>query len=259
MKQVMFIIGFLLGSFLLFSSFSIRENPQDPPRGKKGEKATRHIRLEKIENGEKTVLDTVIEGNQVFVWNGDTIGSAKEFEWFAKENFELDSLPKDFNFHFFELDEEGDDRFVFAPLAPPAMHAPTVPHVITLNKKRGGNVIDLSDQEIISYKKKKMSGGREKITIIRNEPSETTEEEDIVVTIPEIPEPAVWIGKDGVEKIRKVKVIKNEDGEIEVIENEGVGGKHDKKEVIIIRKKAEDGSVDVEYEMHENEENKENK
>jgi hypothetical protein len=33
----------------------------------------------------------------------------------------------------------------------------------------GRNLIDLSDPGIISYQKKKMSGGREKITIIRNE------------------------------------------------------------------------------------------
>ncbi len=33
-----------------------------------------------------------------------------------------------------------------------------------------GNVINLADPGIISYKKKKLSGGREKITIIRKEP-----------------------------------------------------------------------------------------
>ena len=36
----------------------------------------------------------------------------------------------------------------------------------------GRNVIDLSDPGIISYQKKKLSGGREKITIIRNEVKE---------------------------------------------------------------------------------------
>jgi hypothetical protein len=32
--------------------------------------------------------------------------------------------------------------------------------------------IDLSDPGIISFKKKKMSGNREKITVIRHEPNE---------------------------------------------------------------------------------------
>ncbi|MGC9355399.1 MAG: hypothetical protein ACP5D9_16240 [Mariniphaga sp.] len=164
MKQIMFIIGFLLSSFLLFSSFSLRETPQDPPRGEKGEKAQRHIRLEKIENGEKTVLDTVIEGNRIFVWNGDTIGSGEKFEWFGTDDFDLDSLTQNFEFRVSEMDGDGDKSFIFAPHPP---YPPKVPHIVKLNKKLHGNIIDLSDPGIISYKKKKLKGGREKIILIR--------------------------------------------------------------------------------------------
>jgi hypothetical protein len=177
MKQVMFIIGFLLGSFLLFTSFSLRETPQEPPRGEKGEKAKRHIRLEKIADGEKTVLDTVIEGNRVFVWNGDTIDSASKFKWGGMENFEMDSIHKNFEFRFLESDGPGDNRFIFAPHPPNSARAP---RVVRLQRNLKGNIIDLGDPGIISYKKKKLRGGREKITIIRNEP---TEEEDGKVMI----------------------------------------------------------------------------
>lgn len=48
-------------------------------------------------------------------------------------------------------------------------------HMIMMNM-RNPNVINLSDPGIISYKKKKLSGGREKITIIRNEVKKAEEE-----------------------------------------------------------------------------------
>jgi hypothetical protein len=252
MKQIMFIIGFLLSSFLLFSSFSLRETPQDPPRGEKGEKAQRHIRLEKIENGEKTVLDTVIEGNRIFVWNGDTIGSGEKFEWFGTDDFDLDSLTENFEFRFFESDEKGGKQFVFAPHPP---HPPKAPHVVKLNKNLQGNVIDLSSSGIISYKKKKLSGGREKITIIRNEPSEKEIDKNVVVTIPEMPEPPVWMSADGSEKIETIKVIKKSDGEMEITEDEDVKILRKDGKVKILRKKVEDGTENVEIEMEENEEN----
>lgn len=253
MKQIMYLIGFLLGSFLLFSSFSLRENPQDPPRGDKGEKVKRHIRLEKIENGKKTVLDTVINGNQVFVWNGDTIGSARELRWNGIEGFEPDSIHKNFEFRFLEPDEEGNKRFMFAPHAPTP---PMVPHVIKMNKKPGGNLIDLGGPGIISYKKKKMSGGREKITIIRNEPSENDVMENVLIHIPDVPEPAVWMHPGGPEKMKAVKVIKRDNGETKIYEYEDVKEVEGNKKVMIVREKAEKGQKNLEIETKENEENK---
>ena len=57
-------------SFFILSSFSIRETPQDPPRGKKAEK---HIKMVKVDDeGNKVELDTIIAGDEIFVWNGDT-------------------------------------------------------------------------------------------------------------------------------------------------------------------------------------------
>jgi hypothetical protein len=55
-------------------------------------------------------------------------------------------------------------------------HAPGMPVAIRGNRIMrhlpGRNVIDLGDPGIISYQKKRLSGGREKITIIRNEVNE---------------------------------------------------------------------------------------
>jgi len=253
MKQIMFVIGFFLASFLLLTSFSLRETPQDPPRGEKGEKAKRHIRLEKIENGEKTVLDTVIEGNRVFVWNGDTIDSASKFKWSGMENFEIDSIHKNFEFRFLESDGPGDNRFIFAPHPP---NAPRMPHAVRLQKNLRGNVIDLSDPGIISYKKKKLRGGREKITIIRNEPSENEIEKDVLITVTEAVDPAFWMGTKGPEKRKTVKVIKHDNEELEITEDEDIIMQRKDGEIMIIRKKINDNNEDVMIEIEENEENK---
>jgi hypothetical protein len=250
MKQIMFIIGFFLGSFLLFSSFSLRENPQDPPRGEKGEKAKRHIRLEKIENGEKIVLDTVIEGTQVFVWNGDTIGSANKLKWSGKGNFEMDSIHKNFEFRFLESDRPDDKkRFMFAPHPP---KPPKIPHVVRLQKNLSGNVIDLGDPGIISYKKKKMSGGREKITIIRNEPSEKEIEKEVSITIPDAPNPEFWMSANGPGKMKAIKIIEKDDGDMEITEDENVKIQRKDGKVMVIRKTIEDENENVEIEIDEN-------
>ena len=85
MKRILSVI--LLSGFALFvlSSFSIRENPQDPPRGKKTEK---HIKMVKVDdNGKKIELDTVIAGDEILVWNGDTISGGKELKWISKDDF----------------------------------------------------------------------------------------------------------------------------------------------------------------------------
>jgi hypothetical protein len=59
-----------------------------------------------------------------------------------------------------------------APLFPPA----SLTTGQAFRFQNNTNVINLADPGIISYKKKKLSGGREKITIIRNEVMQTDEE-----------------------------------------------------------------------------------
>jgi len=62
-------------------------------------------------------------------------------------------------------------RMMHAPFAP-MLDVPLGPMPIRRHLQ-SRNMIDLSDPGIISYEKKKLSGGREKITIIRNEVKET--------------------------------------------------------------------------------------
>ena len=55
------------------------------------------------------------------------------------------------------------DRNHFPPMPP----VPPVPHVKMMKMQHARKIIDLNDPNIISYKKKEMSGDREKIEIIR--------------------------------------------------------------------------------------------
>ena len=53
------------------------------------------------------------------------------------------------------------------PPVPPMPPMPPTPHMEMVKIQHSGQVINLNDPNIISFKKKKMSGGREKIEIIR--------------------------------------------------------------------------------------------
>jgi hypothetical protein len=219
MKRILVIFGIWVVVFLVGSSFSLRENPQDPPRGKKSEK---HIRMVKIdEKGNKVELDTILQGDQVFVWQGDTIGGEMEWDRMGKDGFAFDSLQKDMDFDFsdeenfisirtgkkngpmiYEFRSDGDSLETFdirmlkeglqgehnmemwhdkngeKRMAAPGILAPPVPPRVRFLGRQSQNVIDLGDDNVISYKKKKLSGGREKITVIRNEAKETGPEEN---------------------------------------------------------------------------------
>lgn len=60
------------------------------------------------------------------------------------------------------LNERGPGHF---PPVPPVPPAPPVPHIMKF--KHSGQLIDLNDPNVISYKKKDLKGGLEKIEIIR--------------------------------------------------------------------------------------------
>jgi hypothetical protein len=56
---------------------------------------------------------------------------------------------------------------------PPIPPVPPVPHVKMMKMQHSGRVIDLNDPKILSYKKKELSGNREKIEIIREKSDES--------------------------------------------------------------------------------------
>lgn len=207
MKNLFFILGVLLASFLLLSSFSLRENPQDPPRG---EKSKRQIKLIKVEDGKKTELDTIIKGDTIFVWNGDTIEANGDFNFVMPELPKLDSLHKNFTFRFNGDDMDFEPPFVFPPDAP---RPPKAPHIFHFQSKSDKNIIDLSDPGIISYKKRDKIGGREKITIIREKKNEAENEE---VDITWTSKPSGFLVKAPPKIEKRIKVIKKDNGEIEV-------------------------------------------
>ncbi|SHI75402.1 hypothetical protein SAMN05444280_105144 [Tangfeifania diversioriginum] len=170
-----FILGVFLAGFLLLSSFSLRQHPQDPPLGEKSE---RHIKLIKVEDGKKTVLDTIIKGNNIFVWNGDTIGTVEDFQFAMPELPNLDSLKEEITVFLKDENFDFDTPFFWPPDAP---EPPNVPHVFRFESNSGENIIDLSDPAIISYKKKDKSGGREKIVIIREKNEENENKTEVEV------------------------------------------------------------------------------
>ncbi len=109
MKRNLFATMIFMLSVFTLTSFSIRENPQEPPRG---EKVKKHITLEKIDDkGNKTSLDTVIGNDDFFVWNGDTIGGKTDFKWLAKDGLKLDSLLKNIHMNFdYDIKDDGMEK-----------------------------------------------------------------------------------------------------------------------------------------------------
>ena len=291
MKNYLSATGLLIIGFLVLTSFSLRELPQDPPRGHK-----KHIKMVKIEDGKKTVMDTVLSDESVFVLKSD---STKGFEWIGERVGVLDSL-KEFKFDFdIDTDVDGGKHKVIMYMTDNGKNKMVKefkfsdddahgnvffsgdgcleelygdhmvwtakkgsPHVNIIKKKVKGNVIELSDPGIISYKKKKLSGGREKIEIIRNEVAdEELENIDVNVIVDEIKGDFPHVEK-------KIKVIADDDGLVKIIEGGkesefllkemGEGVKEIKKDGKIIRmqkiKKGDKEEVEVKIEVETEEE-----
>ncbi len=254
MKQFFLYTGVWIFAAFLLSSFSLRESPQDPPRGKKKE---RHITLVKVDSGGKRIeLDTILTNNDVLVWNGDTIRDMDKMTWIPDGDslmeYRFDVLSKDFrNDHDVMAwhDSNRDNNVFVVPRVPGVPEIPPVPPVPAfrfIGKGNDRNVINLSDPDVISFKKKKLKDGREKITIVRNEPKEKGEanlEEFIIDS--KGSHPAFW--SDG-PRVHKVMVTKDIDGKTTIA----------KKGKIIRLKEigkddAENGEIEVEVE--ENQEN----
>lgn len=119
------------------------------------------------------------------------------------------------------------DMLVPPPPPPPVPPMPPFSHMKVMKMQHTGQIIDLNDPNIVSYKKKDVKGGMEKIEIIRKK-SENQENMtfdfngDPELLVPEPPEaPEFNWESDGdsirMKVIEKRKVIKGKDGkEIEV-------------------------------------------
>ena len=290
MKRILSITGILALAILFTSAISIRETPQDPPRGKKGKK---HIKVVQVKNGERVEIDTVIASEQVFVVNGDTVDVGKEMKWVMKEDMDFDfdmdvDADGESNVFVFKTGDDsakhiqvrkmmingdsedilrwhskgGNEMIIGAP------HGVHAPKIIRIDKKGGGNVIDLSDPGIISFEKKDLKDGKEKIVIVRKKPSkEEVEVHEEIIMHGSHSAPMI-IHESHPKKVKQIKVIAGDEGKIEILEDGKVWSidemeegtkviEEDGKKIIIKKqKKGEEIKVDVEVEEKEEKEHK---
>jgi len=249
-------------------SFTFIKKSDDAQNPKK----ERHIKMTKIENDKKMELDTVLTNDDVFVWNGDTIlpekhgqvhmtvdnkgrnenvmilrhqggrpGEPMIYNMDTGDDMEIvteniDPLGKKIVVRKKINDGEGDQMFFFndgdmkhfAPMPP-------IPPVSHMRIHHSGQIIDLNDPNVISYKKKELKDGREKIEIIRKkstEPEEMTfdfNDDDLLMPPPPPPAPD---SQDAPEIIREYN---DGNGNVKIIEKstkvDGKDGKEIKVEV----------------------------
>lgn len=224
-----------LTAVLLLPSVAFSQTPD--------QKKTRHIKMTKIENGKRMEIDTVLTGDNVFVWNGDTINPEKHIKRFNPSEFDkmhspgMDKGQKkvriikhrdeamddrlimhgDSGEAYQITTNEGDttgrkviihkrlrngdknDRFIYLHSLngehfPPVPPVPPVPPMRMFRGNQSGKAINLNDPNVISFKKKDISGGREKIEIIRKKTNESEDMEfnfemDHAIDVPEPPMP----------------------------------------------------------------------
>ena len=137
-----------------------------------------------MENGKKMELDTVLSGDEVFVWKGDTINPEKDIIHRKMKDGDEEDPIIDLNF--------GDGEH-FPPM-PPMPPMPPLRHMRMTRANHSHGVIDLNDPNIIYFRKKKISGNREKIEIIRNKSEEPEDlnfnfQTDEALDVPEPPLP----------------------------------------------------------------------
>lgn len=213
MKNKWILFGFVGITGVLVSSFALVQKEKETQEPKK----SRHIKMMKIENGKKMELDTVLTGDNVFVWNGDTINMNEDTRKIGTSGFQrtgvsvdhqngnkkvmiikhqggkkgnpakwnIDSCD-DMEILTEDIDSVGkrivirkrvgdgqSDELIFMNdghemlVPPPPPPPPPFPHMKAMKMQHGGQIIDLNDPEIVSYKKKDLKGGMEKIEIIR--------------------------------------------------------------------------------------------
>lgn len=210
MKNTLLSFG-LAGLTVTLLSFTLISKSDEVQQPKKN----RHIKMTKIENGKKIELDTVLTNDDIFVWQGDTVGGKEMVKHISRSDFGKkkhikvivdgdkndekvmifhskdgepmiwnsdsdevfdvfseglgDSIRKKIVIHK-RMGDQDKDHMMFMN-GPEHMPFPPVPHMKMMHQKNT-KMIDLNDKNIISYRKKDLSGNREKIEIIRNKSDE---------------------------------------------------------------------------------------
>lgn len=207
-KLLSFGLAGITAASMSFTLIQKNDEVQEP-------KKMRHIKMTKIENGKEMELDTVLNNDDVFVWQGDTVGGKEMVKHISPSGFDKkkhikvivdgdkndekmmifhskDGEPMIWNSdsdEVFDVFSEGlgdsirekivihkrmgdqyRDHMMFMN-GPEHMPFPPFPHMKMIHQKNA-RMIDLNDKNIISYRKKDLSGNREKIEIIRNKSAE---------------------------------------------------------------------------------------
>ena len=218
MKHTLALIGIAGLVTLAVTSASFAQKGDEA----KDKTKTRHIKLTKIENGKKMELDTIVAGNDVFVWKGDTIGGKDMAKRISSEvtgkmkhiKVIVDGDDKNENVMIYHMKdgkkgepmvlhmESGDQDEILTEEPGDSIHKriiirkrmkdshdlmndaemkhfhgmppmPPMMHMKMMKYQQSSRVIDLNDPNIISYHKKDLKNGRQKIEIIRNKPNES--------------------------------------------------------------------------------------
>ncbi len=167
-----------------------------------------HIKIVKVDGNKKTELDTIVSNDSPFVWNGDTINPVNGMVFMSSKNGNSEV------FHFNFRDSMGQELFIVSNTKKTDSIRKEIEKSISkwskgsmvnipfnhrkldsgdavsyfLRKDQDEiNIINLSDPGIISYKKKDLSNGREKITIVRKKMKKKEgEEKEITIDIEDI-------------------------------------------------------------------------
>ncbi|WP_163716742.1 hypothetical protein [Mangrovibacterium lignilyticum] len=200
---------FLSAAALIALNAGAQTNEENKPEEKPGKK---HIKIVQIEDGVTTKVDTIISGDDQFIWNCEDFsdeffrdgqgGLPPEFSdslmHKRMKHFRFEGQPGDkglrtgmrvfkgprefHNIREFKFEEgdstrhmivikhgEGDEEFMhFRGQGMPAPPRPE--NMMSHERMQDPNIINLNDPGVISFKKKDLSGGREKIEIIRQKP-----------------------------------------------------------------------------------------
>ncbi len=107
--------------------------------------------------------DTIPGNEQVRMVRQDTIIQRRVRRFPGAERIMPDSIHLSREYPFLKPGGPGDRRFLMAgdSIMPPP------PKIFRFERRENQHVIDLTDPGIISYKRKKIRGGKEKVIIIR--------------------------------------------------------------------------------------------
>ena len=128
------------------------------------------VKVERQDGNEKVMVFKHKDGKggEPMIWHMD---SDEDMEILTEDN---DSTGKRIVVRKRIKDGDGNQLFYFKngdmrhfPPMPPVPPVPPVPHMRMMKMQHSGQIINLNDPNIISFKKKEMSGDREKIEIIR--------------------------------------------------------------------------------------------